>query len=453
MVYSEPTPEWRVEAFNQFDGRRHWLVTPPRNPAGPRQFATRILRFRRDLGLPPIDRDALIETVAQLYEASFQTEEGHPVRLMVAIGGKGHLDRQLNQPEGATPHWRYWPLDAEIPLTADAITKLARATDYRSSAICVVVTKAGSRIWGLVDQQEQMTAGLGWDRDERPRRPGRFQISVDGVAHLTAWSQYQRVAELHGASFKPAELDVLQGGPVQEALMPGFEAHLERVAVSLGLTASERDRYRPTLARMWFGELGRALLRMRSYESGGALLITNDADDRRLNIRYAIGYDRLTEAMHTRAVNEVSLRRAPTASALRATLLEERDDIRRKVDGANRFVTLLTRVDGLVLMGLDLNVRGFGVKIDAPERAPAKRGGFIPTAGNREATSRMMSTIDYAHYGTRHQSMFRYCQSVSGSVGLVLSQDGTARAVTNYRGTVVLWDRMLLFRESRPRAR
>ena len=96
-------------------------------------------------------------------------------------------------------------------------------------------------------------------------------------------------------------------------------------------------------------------------------------------------------------------------------------------------MSLLTRVDGLVLLDLDLAVRGFGVEITATGPPPALWSA-------RDAAGEVLDPLEYERYGTRHRSMFRYCAAAPGSVGFVVSQDGAVRAVTALERGVVVWE-------------
>jgi len=100
---------------------------------------------------------------------------------------------------------------------------------------------------------------------------------------------------------------------------------------------------------------------------------------------------------------------------------------------------LLTRVDGLLLFNPKLELQGFGVEITVSDEP-----GSVFLAGNRSATARKLTRIEYNHYGTRHRSMMRYCSRIIGSVGFVVSQDGDVRAMTQVRGELVMWENIKL---------
>jgi hypothetical protein len=115
------------------------------------------------------------------------------------------------------------------------------------------------------------------------------------------------------------------------------------------------------------------------------------------------------------------------------------EESERELDGAIWFISLLSRVDGLVLMTLDLEVKRFGVEIlqDLPPRNV-----FRSTTAT--ATTRSLKRAEYQHFGTRHRSMMRYCSGIPGSVGFVISQDGDVRVMTRVGEKLVFWDSIRL---------
>lgn len=115
------------------------------------------------------------------------------------------------------------------------------------------------------------------------------------------------------------------------------------------------------------------------------------------------------------------------------------EEIRNELHGIIWFISLLTRVDGLVLLNQNLEVRGFGVEITEAEE-PSE----IYTAGDALASDYFLRKVDYQQYGTRHRSMMRYCAKFPGSLGFVVSQDGDVRVMTKVGDRLVLWENIQL---------
>jgi len=118
---------------------------------------------------------------------------------------------------------------------------------------------------------------------------------------------------------------------------------------------------------------------------------------------------------------------------------EELSDARSELDGAIWFVSLLSRVDGLVLLTPEFEVVGFGVEINVSS-IPSR----IFMAGNESGAAPGLKELDYERFGTRHRSMIRYCAAVPNSVGIVVSQDGDVRVITSDQGSVLVWENVKL---------
>jgi hypothetical protein len=117
----------------------------------------------------------------------------------------------------------------------------------------------------------------------------------------------------------------------------------------------------------------------------------------------------------------------------------ELNSIRSEIDGSLWFISLLSRVDGLVLLSKHLSVRGFGVEIKS-----TKTPDGVYISSTQVPIESGLQAVDYNHFGTRHRSMMRYCWSYPGSVGFVVSQDGDIRAMTKYDNKLIIWDNIKL---------
>lgn len=253
--------------------------------------------------------------------------------------------------------------------------------------------------------------------------------------------------------------------------MPGIGRYLAAVQSELPSEVYEaREHWDASLTNAWLTALRRLLLRIQQYGHGGAILITPDADLRDLNVKYRIAYPRFRSSLHRRAVFTIRSTQAddeiindylhkedsdeiPTGLYLDASVAEiDLDEARDELDGVLWFVSLLSRVDGLVLLTPDLDVRGFGVEIQTSV-PPAS----LLRATDADASPERRVAINYNHFGTRHRSMMRYCASVPGSVGFVVSQDGDVRAMTLVGGNLIVWDNVKLrlddFARHRPKTK
>lgn len=184
--------------------------------------------------------------------------------------------------------------------------------------------------------------------------------------------------------------------------------------------------------------------------------MTSNQADKGLLVKHKITYNRLRTALQRHSVAtaeqlitggiitdeymEKDIEDMPVAlhvdEAIAGYDLEE---IRNELGGIIWFVSLLTRVDGLVLLNHNLEVQGFGVEITEADE-PSE----IYAAGDPWASDSLLKKIDYQQYGTRHRSMMRYCAKFPGSVGFVISQDGDVRVMTKVDSRLVVWENIQL---------
>jgi hypothetical protein len=391
-----------------------------------------------------------------MYLASLRTEESQPIAFHLVYINPASPDpsppRRIVQ-----DRWSYVPLQPHLPFDTATVTKIAKASDPRSSSLAVYHDSAGELfVWGLIDQGNSYFDFVNYDVESGPERPGLFQASIAGVGHLTVYRRYELIADLRFNELRPPPIDALTRGPIHEALLPGIRNHLDAVRAGVGDPAfAQRGHWTASLSDRWLTALRRLLLRIQQYRHGGAVLITPDISDDELNVKYRIDYLRLKTCLERRGV--FGIRYAEASDEIFEMVEDHAEEIpvdlyfdesvadrdleesRDELDGILWFVSLLSRVDGLVLLSPDLSVRGFGVEI-LTNVAPMK----VVRALEPRAVRTKVAPLNYNHFGTRHRSMMRYCAKVAGSVGFVVSQDGDVRAMTRVRDTLAVWDNVKL---------
>jgi Probable sensor domain DACNV len=399
----------------------------------------------------------LIDLFETMYYASLQTEESQRVSFhMVYLDP---TDPDPDPPSNMTQdRWRVVQLATSVPLTTANLIKLATASDPRTSSFAIYHNvQEGLFVWGFVDQGSSYSDFVNYEAEEGAARPGLFQATIAGTGHLIAFIEMEKVAELKVNVLITDVSDILGGGPVREALQPGIESYLKAVYSWVPKARHQsRSHWEASLIATWLQSLSRLLLRMQRYRHGGAILITPDNSLHWLNIKYELPYDRLRSALESNASLRIDqsyfsdkiwedyvdqdAETVPVDLYLEESIARDHlKDNRRELEGTIWFLSLLTRVDGLLLLNPSLELQGFGVEITIPDE-PAS----VYIAGNRSATEKKLRLIDYNHYGTRHRSMMRYCSHVPGSVGFVVSQDGDVRAMTKVRGQLVMWENIKL---------
>jgi hypothetical protein len=421
----------------------------------PSDLARIVEQTLREQQRPVPNAGVLDEIFETMYSASLRTEEGQTIVFHIVYTDPENPDPD---PPGRirTDRWRPAFLSQRVPFRVADLTKLATASDPRTSSLAVFHDdEIGLHVWGLVDQGNEYYDYINYESESvYAHRPGTFQASIEGIATISAWIDRNKVAELRGTELLAPPSDPLAQGPIRDALSAGIQEFLSEVKSETSEDQyNDRPEWDSLLTESWIASLCRLLLRSRNYRHGGAVLLTPDTSGAHLNVKFQLPYNRIrtsltkvaryridatyaSDLIHDGYLEDEEARMMPVLLYLNNAVAEnEREDAQRALDGALWFVSLLTRVDGLVLLGPNLDVRGFGVEITAGQEPTS-----IFLAGDARGTKKRQTPLDYTQYGTRHRSMMRYCAEVPGSVGFVISQDGDVRAVTCVGERLMLWE-------------
>lgn len=399
--------------------------------------------------------DILVFLFETLYFASIKTEEAESIIFNIVYLDPDDPDPDPPERE-PQDRWGYVEFSEQIKFNIPNVIKLAKASDPRTSSLAIYHDGNDEiYIWGLIDQGNRYHDYVNYESEEGPERPGIFQASIEGPGFLVAYIKYQKIAELRVSRLVRKAVDIFSRGPIKNALNIGINRHLKLIQKEIGVGVySDQDHWDKNFAQYWYSTICRIILRIKSYGHGGALLISGIRAERGLNVKYPMTYDRLNNALVNRAVKLVE---STYASDQIYEYLEKEDDIpidlyldenvsetelnniRNEIDGSLWFISLLSRVDGLVLMNKNLVVRGFGVEIKSSTPPD-----IVYSCSTQVPNNLSLKEVDYNHFGTRHRSMMRYCWNYSGSVGFVVSQDGDVRAITKYDNKLVIWDNIKL---------
>lgn len=400
--------------------------------------------------------DILVALFETLFFASIKTEEAEPIIFNIV-----YLDP--DDPDPYPPEikvqdrWGYVKISEQIEFNILNVTKLAKASDPRTSSLAIYHDKNNEIfIWGLIDQGNRCHDYVNYESETGPERPGIFQASIEGSGFLVAYIKYQKIAELRITRLIRRTVDIFSNGPIKDALDLEIKRHLKLTKKEVGVDVySNRDYWNKALTKDWYSTICRIILRIKSYGHGGALLISNVQAKSGLNIKYKMTYERLKNALVNRAVKLIESTYAtvqiyeyvekeedniPIDLYLNENVSEEElNSINSEIDGALWFISLLSRVDGLVLMSKNLVVLGFGVEINSSTPPD-----IVYSCSTQIPDNSSLKEVDYNHFGTRHRSMMRHCWTYPGSVGFVVSQDGDVKAITKCDNKLVFWDNIKL---------
>jgi hypothetical protein len=388
------------------------------------------------------------------FYASLRTEESESIRCSITYINSERPDR--SPPERIVANrWRCIRLPEPIPLTPSSLVKIAKSFDSDASSVAVYAQRGGQlQIWGAIDQRGRRNRFITMETNEGAESPGLFECSIVGVGSLEVYRGYTLLAALRQGSIAIGFNDVLgETGPVRRSLQPAIDDLVRRVRAEVGpRTFDERSHWVDRVTDYWTTGLARVLLRVQRYTHGGAIVVMPGASNAGLSIKYPIEYPRLRDALVR--LSSLTIRRVAAEDTIHEDFLQTRqdelpvelylretvsrndeDDTRDEITGCVAFIASLSRVDGAVVMDRTLAVRGYGAVIEVGELPRTVSAAQDVTGGDGA-----LRKFDPRTFGTRHQSMMRFCHSQPGTVGLVVSQDGDVRAMTRVRNRLVVWD-------------
>jgi hypothetical protein len=415
----------------------------------PADLASHVRAQLLDRGERAPSQKVLTKLFETLYFASLKREEDQPISCRVAyISGKRPDPRP---PERiVADRWRFFPLADDLPLTVRNLVKLSTAVDPWGSTLAVDSDSEGKlRIWGLIDQSVHYSTYVFKEASSAPEMPGTFQAVIQAIGEIAVYKSYVLLGSLKQDTLVKSQQRVFQSGPVHSKLLKPIKEFQKRVRKEVGSELyKERDHWDNTLEENWISALCRILIGIHKYQHGGAVLISDVEEG--LNPKYSLEYDRLAEALFRSSV--LSIRHTAHSDRIHEEYLDKDEDempvslyldesvegtqlndTQDELTGCVRFLASLSRVDGLIWLDSQLQLKAFGVEItvrDDPSHAVV--------AHNSAGTD--TKALNLNHYGTRHRSMLRYCATYPNSLGFVVSQDGDVRAITHSGNRVVLWD-------------
>jgi len=418
----------------------------------PQDLAETLCKRLRKKGLTCPEIEIIEEIFEVLYFTSLETEEADSLKLHII-----YLDPAKPDPDPPSrivkDRWSYIKLVNPIPFTVSNAAKIALALDPRTSSLAIYPNNRGKlMIWGLIDQVNRFHDFIHYESRVGPDMPGIFQAAAVNIGHIIAYISYEKVAELIIDRLLTRSQDVLRHGPIRNLLDPSIEEYIRTIRNSVGHHAFDGSfHWKSSLEDYWISTLCRILLRTKSFNRGGAYLISPDPSLKGLRPKYRIRYDRIPKALINRGIHLIESTIAddqildfidydaediPTDYFLDKLVGESGLlDLESEIHGSIWFISLLSRVDGLVLLRPDLSVRGFGVEIRLTDRLEDVFRSTGPMAA-----SGSLRKVNFDQFGTRHRSMMRYCSHIDNSVGFVISHDGDVRAISNVDGKTVIWE-------------
>jgi len=389
-----------------------------------------------------------------LFNASLKTEESESIKFHLVYMDPDSIKDELPLLIREN-FWQAIPLSEKLEFNTRNLVKVACATDPRSSSIAVYNFGTTLYIWGFIDQAISYNAFVNFESEGCYDRPGLFQASILGIGHIAAYTGIQKIAELKQDRIIESTTSPFTNPPLSSLLhntMYKLIKEIRKKTPKKALSILDSDREKQII-HDWHTVLCRIILRIQNFGHGGTLLITPDTRNTFLNVKYQLVYDRIRNSFISMISNEIqnlfffesfitecdnkndTIKKSLSLSVLISD--NDLDDSRESLNAAIWFVSLLTKVDGLVLLNRQLQVRGFGVEITA-DTIPSN----LYMA--RDSKGKKLQKLDYNHFGTRHRSLMRYCWANPGSIGIVVSQDSDVRIISKIDNKLLLWENIKL---------
>lgn len=408
-----------------------------------------------------ISLNILNELCELAFYASLKTEESRPVTFNLVYINPKNPDPK--PPERIrNDRWKFIRFNKPIKLTISNLVKIALCSDPRSTSLAVYHDLRKSLyIYGLIDQGNSYNSFINYETDSGFGRPGIINLAVITIGHIIASYDFDIIAELRGNIIVRNAIDVFKRGVIRNSLKKKINILSKSIITKIKYDLKKdfleySSEFIPDLTFNWYSSLSRILLRIQNFHHGGAILVNSDDNNYGLNIKYPMKYDRLTEALRNNAELEYYYNYA--ADKITNEYIEKNSDIvpmdiymkenlsnddlidnRNEINGSIWLISMLSRVDGLILMDNYLTVKGFGVEI-LEDCEPKK----VYRASSSKAETKSLREIDYHHFGTRHRSMIRYCSKNPRSIGFVISQDGDVRCIKKVNNRLIIWENIKL---------
>lgn len=417
---------------------------------------------------PPFPTEDELKTILDvLYHVSFLTEENRRIAVRIVYIPQKDFNNQLST--YMNNHDLPIPFLQPIRFNVSEVLRLAPALDPTVSAIAICSTKeiesslvdSPLAIWGIFNQGDEWWKVLTGRETAAFAPPNVLTISTFAPGYISASTLGHVLFRLRAGELLNLPLEGLNEGHIGDFLNEAAEALYGQTCQALEIKRYDSDIDSDNHPRnRYFRTLTNIVNLTREKGHGGSFIIfSNDisANDQRLEDRVTLKYPLSSPDIWKELINEAeanwhyfrllfpkkskklnSLIGSADASIkdLKSMLSWEnkKKNSQRKITEFEQFVSSLSGVDGAVVLTDHLKVLGFGAEITAT--SPSLK--VVRIADTPEAKTYSERQID--SYGTRHRSALRICSSFEHVMCIVISQDGSTRAIKRIGSNVYMWN-------------
>ena len=387
------------------------------------------------------------------YQASMLREEDHPVRLRLILAGPEQFSSQEFPPMG---------LHRQMFRTPRAcnefeLRKLSPAAAFPRTLVGVELNKHHEwQIWGLVHSGDRWLQSYQGGRKMPPELPAVPVIHLAGPGHLSVLRGTNTVADLVAGRIITPDLNVFEAQWLQDFFLPARMELMSLVQASAASPQSWSSFIDPRIMRT-IGRhvMMRIISTMRNSHRGGTFLYLPDdrseeftAPNPLINIKYQFQkreirprlMDLMSQTLQSLIADYgqeltegvmVSWQDYISINSNSLALLDE------AIFEVAHQLADFAAVDGAVVLTNKSRVLGFGAMI----KGDFDQVGTVTRAVDVEGEKRLERVTE--GFGTRHRSVFYLCRQLPESLGIVISQDGSARLIKWQDGLVTYWEQAI----------
>lgn len=418
---------------------------------------------------PPFPTNDELKTILDvLYHVSFLTEENR--RIAVRIVYIPQKDFKNKLPSYMNNHDPPIPFLQPIRFNVSEVLRLAPALEPTISAIAICSTKeiesssvdSPLAIWGIFNQGAEWWKVLTGRETAAIAPPNVLTTSTFAPGYISASTLGYVLFRLRAGELLSMPLEDLNKGHIGDFLNEAAEALYKQTCHKI-----KRKRYDSDIdsdnhpQNQYFRTLTNIVNLARERGHGGSFIIFSDdisATDQRLEDRVTIKYPLKSPDIWKELIKEAeakwhyfrllfpktkskkweSLENSADASIkdLQSMISWEKAHKKSQEEIAEfeQFVSSLSGVDGAVVLTNRFKVLGFGAEITATSQSLK----VVRVADTPDAKTYSEKQID--SYGTRHRSALRLCSSFENLFCIVISQDGSIRAMKRVGSNVYMWN-------------
>lgn len=381
------------------------------------------------------------------YQASMLSHEGATISFRLL------LDEPENFPdEAGPPHGLHKLVFTEhAPITVNKLRRLSPAASFSRSLIGVRLDpQKGPLVWGIIHSGPRWLHAILGGRGHPPELPQSLLIKVTGPGVIEVARGDHTLAILSEGKIIGESINVFQSKWLQDWMAP---IRQERQELHLQAREQADDDWadlEPDLTRTIEQHLMRRILAaMRAYRLGGTLLIvpqelteTLTSHNPYLSIKYgfieaeprARFRSLIINIMNKLAQIHKESKRPVTWQDYQRSTDPEILALDESIFEMSHLVSTLSTADGAVVLTKRFELLGFGAEIICESLDTQS----IARALDLEGTMTRRDSVNF--FGSRHRSVYRFCDRLQDTMAIVLSKDGSLQFVKWNDGQLKYWE-------------